>query len=103
MQGLLDKMEHLCESIPESMSKLLLDAAKEVRKAKRIAAFSHIDTDGISALAIISLMLEREGKLFGYEIKLNKNKVKAPAAWRTSYPAASFEVINRENYISFIS
>jgi single-stranded-DNA-specific exonuclease len=60
-------MEHLCESMPESMSKLLLDAAKEVRKAKRIAAFSHIDADGISALAIISLMLEREGKEYEWK------------------------------------
>jgi single-stranded-DNA-specific exonuclease len=53
-------MERLYESIPESMGKLLLDAAKEVRKSKRVFAFSHIDADGISALAIITLMLERE-------------------------------------------
>ena len=49
------------------MGNLLLDAAKEVRRAKRVFAFSHIDADGISALAIISLMLEREEKEFEWK------------------------------------
>jgi len=60
-------MESFYESIPESMGNLLLDAAKEVRRAKRVFAFSHIDADGISALAIISLMLEREEKEFEWK------------------------------------
>ena len=60
-------MEKLYESIPESMGKLLLDAAKEVQKSKRVLAFSHIDADGISALAIIALMLEREEKEFEWK------------------------------------
>ncbi|MHA2081765.1 MAG: DHHA1 domain-containing protein [Candidatus Thorarchaeota archaeon] len=55
------------ESIPESMGKLLLDATKQVQKSKRVFAFSHIDADGISALAIISLMLEREEKQFEWK------------------------------------
>ena len=49
------------------MGKLLLEAAKEVRESKRVFAFSHIDADGISALAIISLMLEREEKEFEWK------------------------------------
>lgn len=49
------------------MGKLLLDAAKEVQKSKRVFAFSHIDADGISALAIITLMLEREEKDFEWK------------------------------------
>ncbi len=49
------------------MGRLLLDAAKEVRESKRVFAFSHIDADGISALAIISLMLEREEKEFEWK------------------------------------
>ena len=49
------------------MGELLLDAAKEVRKSKRVFAFSHIDADGISALAIITLMLEREEKEFEWK------------------------------------
>jgi RecJ-like exonuclease len=60
-------MESFYESIPESMGKLLLDAAKEVKKAKKVYAFSHIDADGISALAIVSLMLEREEKEFEWK------------------------------------
>ena len=60
-------MERFYESIPESMGKLLHDAAKEVKRAKRVFAFSHIDADGISALAIISLMLEREEKEFEWK------------------------------------
>lgn len=49
------------------MEKLLLDAAKKVRSSKKVFAFSHIDADGISALAIISLMLEREEKEFEWK------------------------------------
>jgi single-stranded-DNA-specific exonuclease len=64
---LLGKMESFYESIPESMENLLLDAAKEIRRAKRVFAFSHIDADGISALAIISLMLDREEKEFEWK------------------------------------
>ncbi len=60
-------MESFYESIPESMGNLLLRAAKEVKKAKRVFAFSHIDADGISALAIVSLMLEREKKDFEWK------------------------------------
>ncbi|MFX1606687.1 MAG: DHH family phosphoesterase [Promethearchaeota archaeon] len=63
----MGKMERFYESIPESMGKLLFDAAKEVGRAKRVFAFSHIDADGISALAIISLMLEREEKEFEWK------------------------------------
>ena len=46
-------MESFYESIPESMANFLRDAVKEVKKSKRVIAFSHIDADGISALAII--------------------------------------------------
>ena len=60
-------MEIFYESIPSSMSQLLLKAAKEVKTAKKVYAFSHIDADGISALAIIALMLEREGKDFEWK------------------------------------
>ncbi len=49
------------------MGKSLLQAAKEVRNAERVFAFSHIDADGISALAIVSLMLEREEKEFEWK------------------------------------
>ncbi|MFW9976028.1 MAG: DHHA1 domain-containing protein [Candidatus Thorarchaeota archaeon] len=39
-------------------------AASEIRHSNKVIAFSHIDADGISALAIISIMLDREEKEF---------------------------------------
>jgi len=46
---------------------------------------------------------EREGKLFGYEFKWGKKKVKNPSGWLAAYPQSSFKVINRENYLPFIA
>jgi predicted AAA+ superfamily ATPase len=45
---------------------------------------------------------EREGHLFGYEIKWGKAKPRKPKEWLSAYPEASFELINRENYLKFI-
>lgn len=45
---------------------------------------------------------EREGKLYGYEFKWGK-MTKAPKLWLETYPEASFECINQENYLPFIS
>jgi len=50
----------------------------------------------------IDLIEETAGRLTGYEIKWTKRRVKAPADWHKSYPAAGFEVINRENYLKYI-
>ncbi len=50
----------------------------------------------------IDLVEEREGKLFGYEVKWKKERVKIPRDWTSGYPGASFEVIHRENYLKFI-
>ena len=46
---------------------------------------------------------EREGKLFGYEFKWKQDHVKAPALWLETYPNASFECIDSENYLPFIA
>lgn len=46
---------------------------------------------------------EREGRLFGYEIKWGKAKSRKPKEWLSAYPEASCELINRENYLKFIS
>lgn len=45
---------------------------------------------------------EREGSLFGYEFKANQAQAKAPKLWLATYPKASFECINLENYLPFI-
>lgn len=51
----------------------------------------------------IDLIEEREGKLFGFEFKWNKGKIKPPRQWKEAYPNALFEVITRENYLDFIA
>jgi predicted AAA+ superfamily ATPase len=50
----------------------------------------------------IDLVEEREGRLFGYEVKWKKERVKIPQDWTSGYPDAAFEVIHRENYFKFI-
>lgn len=53
--------------------------------------------------AEIDWVEEREGKLYGYEIKwgISKRKIKTPLRWREEY-AGLFEVINPENAKGFI-
>lgn len=46
---------------------------------------------------------ERDGGLFAFEMKYQKKTVKAPGAWTSNYPDATFDVIARENYLSFIT
>lgn len=46
---------------------------------------------------------EREGKLFGYEIKWGKTKYKKPKDFLASYKNSSVEIINKDNYIDFIT
>jgi predicted AAA+ superfamily ATPase len=50
----------------------------------------------------IDLVEERQGRLFGYEVKWKKERVKIPRDWTSGYPDAAFEVIHRENYLKFI-
>ena len=50
----------------------------------------------------IDIVEEREGKLFGYELKYSKNKVKIPPLWKETYPQSSFEVFTKENYLDFV-
>ncbi len=50
----------------------------------------------------LDLVEERNGQLNGYEIKWGKAKPRAPKEWTTAYPEATWQVINRENYLEFI-
>lgn len=50
----------------------------------------------------IDLVEEREGKLFGYEFTWGDKSRRPPKEWLKTYPNATFDVINRENYLSFI-
>lgn len=45
---------------------------------------------------------EREGKLYGYEIKWKKAKTKPPSDWLNTYKEAFFEVVDKDNYLEFI-
>ena len=45
---------------------------------------------------------EREGKLFGYEIKWGDKKKKEPKLWKETYSNAEFKIINKENYLDFV-
>ena len=45
---------------------------------------------------------ERDGNLYGYEIKWGKNSKKIPKEWAVSYPGAQYEVITQDNHLDFI-
>ena len=52
----------------------------------------------------IDLVEQREGKLFGYEMKWGDGKRKSPPKeWVKNYKESSFEVIDKENYLDFIT
>ena len=47
---------------------------------------------------------EQNGNLNGFEFKWNENrKAKIPTAFAKAYPEATFEVINKQNYLEFIT
>lgn len=48
----------------------------------------------------VDLVEEKEGKLFGYEIKWAKARKKAPKAWRETYPQASWEVMTKDRFFN---
>ncbi|MBN2541977.1 ATP-binding protein [bacterium] len=50
----------------------------------------------------VDLVEERDGKLFGYEIKWGKKTKRIPTDWKGTYPEAEYMIINRENYLDFI-
>ena len=45
---------------------------------------------------------ERDGSLFGYEIKYGSKKVSAPKSWMETYTNANFQLINQENFLEFV-
>ncbi len=52
----------------------------------------------------IDLVEERDGKLYGFEFKWNpKKSTKAPKDWIETYDNASYQLINQDNYLNFIS
>ena len=45
---------------------------------------------------------EREGKLFGFEFKWKPGNQKPQATWLENYANASFQIVNRENFLNFV-
>lgn len=45
---------------------------------------------------------EKDGKIAAFEYKYGKMKTKIPTEFAKSYPDASFEIINQENYLDYI-
>jgi len=51
----------------------------------------------------VDFVEERDGRLFGYEFKWSNKKNKIQQEWLRTYENASFEIINKDNFLSFIS
>jgi Predicted ATPase (AAA+ superfamily) len=50
----------------------------------------------------IDYIEERDGKLFAYEFKFNKESAKKPVKFLETYPDSEFKTINRDNYYNFL-
>lgn len=50
----------------------------------------------------IDLVVEEGGKLSGYEIKWKQRRTTPPKDWIENYPQATFEVLQRDNYLNYI-
>lgn len=50
----------------------------------------------------VDFVEEREGKLYGFEFKWNPKKIKIQKEWLSTYSNASFEVINRDNFLEWL-
>ncbi len=52
----------------------------------------------------IDFVEDRGGKLYGYEIKWSEDKKpSAPDDWKETYENAEYKVINKDNYLDFIT
>lgn len=50
----------------------------------------------------IDFIEEREGKLYGYEIKWQEYRSKAHGEWLETYKNSQYKIINKDNYLEFI-
>ena len=52
----------------------------------------------------IDFVEEGDGQLNAFEVKWSSSaRASAPQDWNSSYPDATFEVINRDNYLDFVA
>ncbi len=52
--------------------------------------------------AELDYLEERGGQLFGFEFKWKSARGKAPAAWLETYDNASYQLVNRDNFLEFV-
>ncbi len=45
---------------------------------------------------------ERDGRLFGFEFKWASKKARVPKTWLETYSNASFQLVNRDNFLEFV-
>ena len=50
----------------------------------------------------VDFVEERNGKLYGYEFKWNPKKVKIQKEWLATYSNASFDTINKDNFLAWL-
>lgn len=50
----------------------------------------------------VDFVEERNGRLYGYEIKWSEKKVKSSQEWLKTYTDAVIQVINRDNYMNYV-
>ncbi|RLI62068.1 MAG: hypothetical protein DRO93_02380 [Candidatus Thorarchaeota archaeon] len=72
----------IIDSLPSEMVDALSLAAHHIRDSKRVLAISHIDADGITSLAIVISLLEREGKEFEWRNIHQLNTETMSESWK---------------------
>lgn len=50
----------------------------------------------------VDFVEERDGKLYGFEFKWNPKKIKIQKEWLSTYSNASFDIINRDNFLEWL-
>jgi len=53
--------------------------------------------------AELNYVEERDGRLFGFEFKWGNKKAKAPKTWLDTYANASYQLVNRDNFLEFVT
>ena len=53
--------------------------------------------------AEIDLIEEHDEDIEGFEIKWNKKQIAVPPKWKNTYPDSTIQVINKDNYLDYIT
>lgn len=78
---------------------LMVERMKRMEYAEKI--YSHAFWR-LSSGAELDLVEDVDGKLHGFEFKFSKKTPRAPASWLQAYPEATYEVVNRDNWMDFV-